>query len=440
MHIGVLTHNYPRFAGDFSGVFVEALCEEFTRQRHTVSVWAPYDPAFRWPPAKPPASDKRTAAAIARPGSAVRLHLYRYAWPDRLNRLGYMRSMQSDLALRLETYALSPLFFARGIAAVLAGARRTRPDVLHAHWLLPNGFIAALASRRLGIPLVVSVPGSDAQVAGKNPLFRAMARFAFNQADQLTANSSELRDAVVSLGADPAKFDLILYGVDPAELRPDETGVAELRAHLLGGDRTVPNPQSPISNPPLILLCVGRMVHKKGFDVLLHALTLPPLAGRNVTVVMIGNGDEKAAWQQLATDLGVDGQVRWVGTVPKNQIGVYYNAADLLVMPSVSKPADGLNVCVLDAMSCGKPVVASNVAGNPLVVIDGESGLIVPEQDPAALASALARLADDHLMRTRMGAAARRRIDEELGWPHLALRYVAHFQRLAGLPDKGDTK
>ncbi|RIK37030.1 MAG: glycosyltransferase family 4 protein, partial [Chloroflexi bacterium] len=204
MHIGVLTHNYPRFAGDFSGAFVEALCQEFATQGHAVTVWAPYDPAFARPLAGP-----------------VDLRLYRYAWPASLHRLGYMRSMQSDLALRLDSYLLSPAFFAAGIATVLREARQRRPDVLHAHWLLPNGFIGAVASRRLDIPLVVSVPGSDAQVAGKNPLFRSMARFAFRQAGLLTANSESLRDSVIALGADPAKFDMIIYGTDPAALRPD---------------------------------------------------------------------------------------------------------------------------------------------------------------------------------------------------------------------------
>ncbi len=172
MHIGVLTHNYPRFVGDFSGTFVEALCQEFATQGQQVTVWAPHDVAY------------------TRPLDAqVRLRLYHYAWPPALQQLGYMRSMQGDLALRLNTYTLSPALFAAGIARVVAEARRTRPDVLHAHWILPNGFIGAVASRLLGIPLVVSVPGSDAQVASKNPLFRRMARFAFEQAGQLTANS-----------------------------------------------------------------------------------------------------------------------------------------------------------------------------------------------------------------------------------------------------------
>lgn len=401
MHIGVLTHNYPRFAGDFSGTFVEALCEELATQGQQVTVWAPYDPAYRRPL-----------------DGAVRLRLYRYAWPDSLHRLGYMRTMQSDLALRLEAYALSPMLFMCGIRTVMADAQRLRPDVLHAHWLLPNGFIGAVVSRRLGIPLAISIPGSDAQVARSNPLFRAMARFALNQARLLTANSTDLRDAVLPLGADLSRFDMIIYGTDPAALRPDDSGVTELRQKL------------KITEDDVVALCVGRMVPKKGFDVLIRALAEPLLHDLPLVAVMVGEGDDKEAWQALAVELGVAERLRWVGSVPKTEIGRYYNMADFLAMPSVSKPADGLNVCVLDAMSCAKPVIGTPVAGNPLAIVDGRTGLIVPEQNPAALAAAIALLAGNPVLRRILGAAARTRIETELGWPHLARRYIEHFEQM----------
>lgn len=433
MHIGVLTHNYPRFPGDFSGTFVEALCAELAAQGQQITVWAPYDPAYR-----------------RSPDGAVDLRLYRYAWPDSLHQLGYMRSMQSDLALRLNAYLLSPAFFAAGVARVVSDAARLRPDVLHAHWLLPNGFVAAVASRLLGIPLVVSVPGSDAQVAGSNPLFRSMARFALAQASLVTANSEALAEAVAALapgaGAPsashtdtpwhvptgtapsprtgtpwraPTEFDLIIYGTDPAALRPDSRGVAELRRRL------------ELPDGAAVLLAVGRMVYKKGFDVLIRALAEPPLAQRNVAAVLVGEGDQKAEWQALAAELGVAERLRWAGTVPKDEIGRYYNLADALVMPSVSRPADGLNVCVLDAMSCAKPVVASPAAGNRLAVAHGESGWIVPEGEPAALAEALAVLLENPELARHLGEAGRQRVETELGWPHLARRYIAHFERLA---------
>lgn len=442
MHIAVLTHNYPRFPGDFSGSFVAALSRELARQGNRVSVLAPWDPAYQ---------DQSSLSAQRSLLREPSLHLWRYAPRDRWHRLGYMRTMEADVRMRGETYWLAPLFFAAGTAAALRWCRQHRPDVLHAHWLLPNGFFGALASRALAIPLVVSIPGSDALVAAQNPLFRAMARFALDQAGLVTANSHALRDvAVRDLGADPARFDLIIYGVDPDALRPDPSHSAEQRAAW------------GVPADALLLLAVGRMVYKKGFDVLLralailnrhgllhqstnppihHATNLPIHQSTNLPVypfppihlALIGDGDLWQEWQNLARDLGLVGHVHWLGRVPFDRMSRAYNAADALVMPSVTRPADGLNVCVLDAMACAKPVIGAAAAGNELVIQDGVNGWIVPEQDPHALAGAILRLAalpPDR--RAAMGRAGRHLIETQFGWPHLARRYVEHFARLAG--------
>jgi glycosyltransferase involved in cell wall biosynthesis len=422
MKIGVLTHNYPRYRGDFSGRFVEALSEELVAQGHQVTILAPWDAAYARTP-----TDHRVA-----------LELYRYAPRAEWHRLGYMRTMRADVALRRMTYLLAPGMFAAGVRAVSAWAGRERPDVLHAHWALPNGFIGAVAARRHGIPLAVSIPGSDATVAAANPIFRRMARYAFDTAGLITANSTALRDmAVNDLRADPAKFDLIAYGVDPNALRPDPSGAAELRATL------------NIPADAVVFIGVGRMVYKKGFDRLLHALALltdGESANRRISesanqratnspfaihAVFVGEGDLWAEWQALGGELGLGQRVHWVGNVPSDRIGMYYNMADALVMPSVTRPADGLNVTVLDAMSCAKPVVGTNAAGNELAIRNGVNGFLTPEGDDATLAHALAMLASDPDLRAKMGAEGRCMIESELGWPHLARRYVAHFERMA---------
>ncbi len=417
MQIGVFTHNYPRFRGDFSGRFVEALSEELARQGHAVTILAPWDPAYRRQ-----ADDHR-----------VSFVLYRYAPRADWHRLGYMRSMQADVSLRRNAYLWAPGLFLAGMAAGMRWAGRARPDVLHAHWALPNGFIAAVIARRYRIPLVVSIPGSDATVAAANPFFRRMARFAFATAGLITANSTALRDvAIHDLGADPARCALIPYGVDPRALLPDDRGVAELRATL------------GIPTDAVVFLAVGRMVYKKGFDRLLRAMALlaewtdgrsnetahRPIRHSPIHLVMVGEGDLWAEWQALGRALGLGEHIHWVGNVPADRIGVYYNMADALVMPSVTRPADGLNVTVLDAMSCAKPVVGTAAAGNELAIHDGSNGFLVPEADDVALARALAALAADPDLRMRMGRAGRQMIETELGWPQLAARYVQHFERL----------
>src|SRR5262245_61034556 len=127
MQIGVLTHNYPRYGGDFVGNFIEASCRELARQKQHVTVLAPYDQAY----------DRPFSEQFD--GGSVALRPYHYAWPDRLHRVGYGRSMRSDLALRFEGYLLSPALLTAGIAATYRWARQARPDLLHAHWVLPNG-------------------------------------------------------------------------------------------------------------------------------------------------------------------------------------------------------------------------------------------------------------------------------------------------------------
>ena len=437
MRIAILTHNYPRFPGDFSGNFVAALSDELARQGNEVTVLAPWDAAYQ--PQPHPSLPLRTPhSALSIPHSAFRtpqLHLWRYAPRADWHRLGYMRTMEADVRMRRETYLMAPSFFAAGVAATVRWCRQNRPDVIHAHWLLPNGFFGAVASRLLDIPLVVSIPGSDALVAGQNPLFRAMTRFTLAQAGLITANSHALRDvAVQELGADPASFDLIIYGVDPNALRPDPTGTSEFRADL------------GIPDDALLLLAVGRMVYKKGFDIALRALavlkqsglltnshsTNLPIPLPPIHLALVGDGDLLDEWQAFARDLGLDGHVHWLGRVPFDRMGRVYNAADALVMPSVTRPADGLNVCVLDAMACARPVIGTTAAGNELVIRDGVNGFIVPESDPAALAGAILRLAAmSPDQRRAMGAEGRRLVETEFGWPHLARRYLEHFARLA---------
>jgi glycosyltransferase involved in cell wall biosynthesis len=415
MRLLVLTHNYPRFPGDFSGTFIKALCDSLAVAGVAVTVLAPYDPAFVQSASPADAADSCEQAAPV-------VLTYRYICPAGLHRLGYMRTLDSDIQLRGWAVLLAPFMFLFGTLAALRVARRSKPDLIHAHWVLPNGFIGALVSRWLRIPLVVSLPGSDVLMAGKNVLFRWMANFAWQSASLLTTNSGELRDEAIRLGASAGKFDLIIYGVSAAEFVPSDEGTADLRAAL------------DLSADDVVVLGVGRMVYKKGFDVLIRATALLHELHPHVKTVLIGEGDLKAQWQKLAQDSGVGERVRFVGRVPYDEIARYYNMADMLAMPSVTNPVDGLNVCVLDAMACGKPIIASRVAGNALVVADGINGIRVDEGRPEQLAHAMARLADAPVLRAKMGAASRKRIEEEFDWPHLARKYLRHFEEILSPP------
>jgi len=185
-----------------------------------------------------------------------------------------------------------------------------------------------------------------------------------------------------------------------------------------------------------VFLGVGRMVYKKGFDILLQALArLPQLAAAKgialptIHTVMVGEGDLWAEWRRLGQELGLE-HTHWLGNVPTDQMEAYYNAADALVMPNVTRPATGLGVTVLDAMACGKAIIGSDTAGNPLVVEPGINGLIVPEGDADALAQALLQLATHPEQCQAMGQASRHLIETRHGWPQVAAHYRQRYGEL----------
>ena len=153
-------------------------------------------------------------------------------------------------------------------------------------------------------------------------------------------------------------------------------------------------------------------------------------------MVIVGDGDQRATLEKLAEELGVRERIHFVGNVPRNELTDYYNMADIFAMPSVRLPVDGLNVSVVEAMSCGLPVVASDVGGNPLVVADGENGVLVGEGDHVALGAAVNLLLADAPLRAAMGRRSRERVLAEFSWQRLAVSYKSLFDEIVQASDR----
>lgn len=409
LRIAVLAHSFPRFAGDTHGPFVKRLSEELARRGHQVWALVPYDPELRPDPDTP-----------------LRIASFRYVWPERLHRLGYSRTLRRDLGMRAVAMLQSPLYFLFAERALARLLRRERIDFVHAHWILPNGYIAARAARRAGAQLAVTLHGSDVFMAQRNPLFGRLARRALRDAAYVTSCSAELRDRLLRIGGaeHAAKVHLVANGTDPLPVSP---GGGSWRQRL----RIAPD--APLA------VAVGRLVDKKGFDVLIEAA--PEIRRRvpGARIVIGGGGELLAPLRDRAGALGVAAAVSFTGALTHPEVLELIGAADLLVMPSVRDRrgnVDGLPVVVLEAMAAARPVVASDVSGLPLAVQPGATGLLVPERDPGALAEAVAALLTDPARARRLGEAGRRRVEEELNWREIARRHDA-LLRAAGPAGEG---
>lgn len=343
--------------------------------------------------------------------SRLDIHRYRYA-PKPWERLGYGQSLDSDLMLEKSSFLFAPMMFIAGAWSLWRTIASFRPDFVHVHWALPNGPMAALATRLTKTPYIISFPGSDVTVMGSNPLLRAIGRFACYHATLLTTNSHDLRDAVVSYGVPQKKFHFVLYGSETAAQPADHVVMAKIqKQHAL--DSAIPT-----------ILAIGRMVPKKGFRHLIDATATLVQRGYTFRIVLIGEGPLKEKLQQQCHQLNLGDTVLFVGKIAYSQLPHWYHLADIFTMPAVKNPADGLNVVVTEAMKYALPIVATNIGGNELVIQHGKNGRLCSPENPLALADELQAMLIDRKSAKKMGLQAHQTFLNRANWKSIVNRYL----------------
>jgi colanic acid/amylovoran biosynthesis glycosyltransferase len=275
-------------------------------------------------------------------------------------------------------------FLLAEVWAVRRAVREHRPDVLHVHWMVPQGLAALLAAGR--VPRVVTTHGGDIY-ALRDRISVWCKRRVLRRASAVTAMNSDMAGRLVGLGADPRTVHVLPMGADVDAVRSAGVGVARV---------------------PGRIVFVGRLVEKKGVAVLLDAVRRLPPGGWSVEIV--GDGPLRGELEARAAGL----PVTFRGALPRTEVGAAYARSEIVVVPSVpaaSGDQDGLPVALLEAMSAGCAVVGSRIAGIDAAVDDGDNGLLVPPGDPDRLAAALGGLLADPGRRAELGAAARARSD-----------------------------
>jgi len=312
------------------------------------------------------------------------------------------------------------------------------PDIVHCHtWY--SHLAGCLARPLTGAKLVLTThslephrPWKVEQLGSAYHATTWIEKTAYQNADGVIAVSEAMKDDVQELyGVEPDRIRVIHNGIDPDEYRPRPS---EAVLRRLGVDPAIP-----------IVLFVGRITRQKGILHLVRAL--PLLRGDAQVVLCAGAPDTPEIAEEMRSLVEQARRTSAVPIVwlpemlPKEDVIALYSHAAVFVCPSVYEPFGIIN---LEAMACGTPVVASAVGGIPEIVVDGETGLLVPLQaddsgtfeprDPhafsEALASAVNTLMDDPARRARMGAAARERVLEKFSWSAIAAETLAFYRDL----------
>ncbi|HUQ38900.1 MAG TPA: glycosyltransferase [Acidimicrobiales bacterium] len=347
MRVLHLTSSFPRSPDDSTAPFILDLARLESHAGLEVEVLAPHDRGL----------------LVDETWGGVTVHRFRYgpqAWERLAHRGGLLAAVRRPLgAVMVAPYLLAFL------GSALSRARAGRPEVLHAHWWFPSGLIAVLVGRLLALPVVVTVHGSDAGLAAR-PGLRRLARWVIRRATIVGTVSDALAAAMApAAGGDSSRFDRLRLPVEPAT-----------------GPPVVPPP--PL---PLRLVAVGRLTPEKGFATAVEAVNSLVREGVDVELDLMGDGPERARLAALAAPSG--GRIRLHPAGTRREMTDRIDAAHALVVPS---RREGLGLVAVEALARNRPVLASSVGGLPEVVTDGVDGIVVPPDDPAALATAIRRL------------------------------------------------
>ena len=388
----VLTSTFPRWPGDHEPPFVFELARRLT-QSFAVTVLAPH------------AHGAQTQEIMD--GVAVRR--FRYA-PAKLERLAYSGGIPSKLHRHPWLMLLVPAFLLAQLWATCVLLRRQQPAAVHAHWLITGGLVAAVARRLCGTRCRLIVTAHGADVYGfDQPVLRRLKRWLLSEADVVTVVSEALWERIQALGAQPGRIVVQGMGTDLQSLFV---------------------PRSAIPTRPTIVYA-GRLVPKKGIDLLLRAaaLLLPQIP--ELRLVIAGHGPEQAALEHLSDQLGIRAAVDMAGPYQLADLPWIYAQASVGVFPfrqADSGDQDGLGLAVIEAMGCQVPVVCTDLPALGDLMEHGVTGLVARPEDPAALAECIRVSLQDPTAAAARAAVARQRVVQRYDWLVVAARYAALLQ------------
>lgn len=298
------------------------------------------------------------------------------------------------------------LWFPLTVMQLMWLAKRRRLDAVLIQYPLPAMFYFGIVKRIFGGVLFITYQGNDAHdLSLWNPLEQRLVRFLLEKADLVVGVSRTLL----------SKVESVLSGVQikRSQLLPNGAPLDVIEA--VDGGKTDPD------LPSDYLLTAGHLIHRKGIDVVIASLREAKRRDVHLQLVVAGDGPERESLVRQAREQGVSDQVRFLGNQSHGQVLSLMKSCLVFVLAS---RAEGMPLVIAEAMACGKAVIASNVDGVPEIVQDGTTGILVPPEDPGALASGLIRLCSDATLREMLARRGKEWACREYNWEVIANRYL----------------
>lgn len=339
----------------------------------------------------------------------VKVNRFRYA-PAKWEFLTHEEGAPSKMANKPWLQLLAIPYIISGFFKCIKICRKFKPDIIHAHWPFPHAYIALGAAKLFKIPLVLNFHGAELLLIRKKKWVKPLLKFAISQAQAVFANSSFTAGKIKALRNVDVEWSP--YGTTL------ETGTGNAEPHPVQGKFKI--------------LFVGRHIERKGIRYLIEAAKYLPRDQFEIRIVGVGDLTEQL--KELAAHVsGNSAEIIFTGKLSPEALANEYKTANVFTLPAIvdSKgDTEGLGVVLIEAMELGLPIVASNVGGIPDVVIDGETGILVPEKDPEALANAYKRLAAEPELVKHLLVGSQKRINECFTWDGIIERQIEVYNKV----------
>ena len=320
--------------------------------------------------------------------------------PNTLHRLNLKRVPW----LKPESLAMYAKFFFKSLTLALTH----RFDAIHAFRALPEGLVAWAVARLTFRAVVIYAHGEELTTWGKGGKYKAM-RFALRHADTVIANSEFTRQELLNMGVLAKRIVLINPGVDVERFRPGlPCDDLKQQIGLSAGEK--------------LILSVGRLSRRKGFDMVVRSMPQLVSQGISVRYALIGIGEDHDYLTNLARELSVSDRVHLLGHVSQDDLPRWYNACDVFAMPNreIEGDTEGFGMVFIEAAACGKPALAGNAGGAGSAVVQGETGVLVDGREDGQVAESLRRILAENVLAQRLGQQGFLRIQERFSWEKVA--------------------
>jgi len=345
----------------------------------------------------------------------IKVYRFPYFFPLKYQKVAYGPGILDNLKKSFLAKIQVPFFCLSELLYTIKIIKQGKIDIIHSHWLIPQGIAGAICKKVFRIPHITTVHGSDINLIRKNKILKKICLFISNNSDRITVNSSHTKKSMLTIGGAivEEKIEIIPMGVDLNRFQVHEN--KNLKQHF---------------NAEHLVLFVGRLIDWKGADYLIVAMA-DVVKHLNAKLLIIGDGPEKTKLKELAERLGLKDKVVFIGQIDNSEVPLYYTASDIFVIPSivVEGHTEGLGVVTLEAMACGTPAIGSNVGGIPDVIKDEYNGFLVAEKSPEELAQKIIKLLSDRKLAADFKKNGLRTVQEKFSWDVVSDRFINIFQR-----------